>query len=293
MICKYQTINELKDKYPIIKLCHMLGVVRSSYYKYMKREAKKQVEVEKSVRLKRLIREIYNNRKGVFGYRRITIELEKQYNNLVSPIMVYRLMKEMGLKAVIRKRRKNLINKSKSTYTGNIYDNELNRKFSAKKPGEKWVTDITQLSIGPKKYYLSVIMDLFNNEIISYNVSRMNDNYLVLDTLEKARSAIDNLSGILLHSDQGHQYTSNDYKKYIATHNILPSMSRKGNCIDNACIESFFSHFKEECYRIEQPQSEDELIVAIRDYIHFYNHERCQLKLNKLAPVEYRHQLAA
>ncbi|WP_396126068.1 DDE-type integrase/transposase/recombinase [Cytobacillus firmus] len=86
----------------------------------------------------------------------------------------------------------------------------------------------------PKKYYLSVIMDLYNNEFISYNVRRMNDNYLVLNTLEKARNAIGNLSGILLHSYQGHQYTSNDYKKYITIHNILPSMSRKGNCIDNA-----------------------------------------------------------
>ena len=293
MNSKYKTIDQLKHKYSVVDLCRILGVVRSSYYKFCKRaKNKKKEESAETAILKEQIVTLYYKRKRTYGYRRITTELEKQYGVIVPPIMVYYLMKEMGLKAVIRRRRKNLLNQPKSAYIGHVYPNELDRQFSVDKPMKKWVTDITHLTISSTKYYLSVILDLFNNEVVSYQISRLNDNYLVLETLKKAKGNQD-ITGVLLHSDQGHQYTSNAYHDLITTYKVKPSMSRKGNCIDNACIESFFSHFKEECLRIDQPTSEEELHTAIHDYIHFYNHERFQAKLNKLAPVEYRNQLVS
>ncbi|WP_035319384.1 IS3 family transposase, partial [Brevibacillus laterosporus] len=166
--------------------------------------------------------------------------------------------------------------------------NLLNRKFKTDKPNHLYVTDITFVSFQSRFYYLSVIQDLYNNEVVSWKVSHRNDLQLVLDTVEQLSKKRD-VQEAILHSDQGFQYTSKQYNKLIKELGIKGSHSRKGNCLDNACIESFFSHLKTETLYFSECKTEEELFQAIW----FYNHERFQKKLNQCAPVEYRNTLAA
>jgi putative transposase len=196
-------------------------------------------------------------------------------------------MKEMGIQAVIRKKRPYY--GKKEAYV--ISNNHLNRNFQASRPNEKWVTDITYLIFKGQKLYLSAIKDLYNNEIVAYHISRRNDLKLVIDTLRKARKKRD-VQGVLLHSDQGFQYTSRQYNNLLTKYKMKASMSRKGNCWDNACMENFFSHFKSECFHLYSFRTADEVQCAVQRYIRFYNHQRFQKKLNNLSPYEYRTQAA-
>jgi transposase InsO family protein len=196
-------------------------------------------------------------------------------------------MKEMGLHAIIRKKKPYF--GKKESYI--ISQNHLNRDFQACRPDQKWVTDITCLIFNGQKLYLSAIKDLYNNEIIAYQISRRNDIKLVLDTLKKAKNKR-NVRGTLLHSDQGFQYTSRQYNKLIQTYKMKVSMSRKANCWDNASMESFFSHFKSECFHLHPFRSPKEVKDAVNRYIRFYNHQRFQKKLNNLSPYQYRIQAA-
>jgi putative transposase len=197
-------------------------------------------------------------------------------------------MKANGIQAKIRKKKwKHFGRKEKYI----VSENYLNREFSATCPNEKWVTDITYLLFNGKKIYLSTIQDLYNNEIISYKISERNDLKLVADTVKEAIKKRD-VKGLLLHSDQGFQYTSIRYNKLLKRYNIKQSMSRKGNCLDNACMESFFSHFKAECFYRYQFESSNEVKEAVKNYIKFYNNKRFQKKLNNLSPTEYRAKAA-
>jgi putative transposase len=134
-------------------------------------------------------------------------------------------------------------------------------------------------------------MDLYNNEIIAYEISRRNDLKLVTDTLKKAQKKR-NVKGVLLHSDQGFQYTSHLFNKLLAKYKMKASMSRKGNCWDNACMESFFSQFKSECFHLHSFRSTEEVRDAVKEYTYFYNHQRFQKKLNNLSPYEFRTEAA-
>jgi putative transposase len=174
-----------------------------------------------------------------------------------------------------------------------IAENLLNRHFHADAPNQKWVTDVTWIPVGGQALFLSVIMDLFNNEIVAFHMSSRNDNELVLNTVRKALEKRRDVSGTILHSDRGFQYTSYDYHNMLAQFSLRPSMSRRGNCLDNASIESFFSHLKTEALQHHHIQDPEQAQIIIQRYIRFYNEERLQLKLNKLTPVEYRRQLAA
>jgi putative transposase len=198
-----------------------------------------------------------------------------------------RLMKEMAIQSIIRKKRRRF----KGTYS-NVFPNVLNRKFKNRKENEALVTDITYLPLNDGFRYLSVVQDLYNNEIVSWKISTRNDNKLVLDTLEDLTQKRD-VYRTILHSDQGFQYTSHAYNQRISELNIIGSHSRKGNCHDNACIESFFSHFKSEMLYLHHFKTEDELIQAIEEYIYFYNYKRFQKRLNYQAPIEYRISMAA
>ncbi|ETT31314.1 integrase [Paenibacillus sp. FSL R5-808] len=221
-----------------------------------------------------------------FGYPRMVTALwEAGYR--VNHKKVWRLMKELSIQSVIRKKRK------LSSYTPSVvYPNRLKRQFHATAPGQKMVTDITYISDGTHFYYLSVIQDLFNNEIVAWQISRRNDLELVLDTVEQWIRKKD-VSEAVLHSDQGFQYTSQAYNTRLKEFSIKGSHSRKATCLDNACIESFFSHLKTEKLYLLQCKSEEELHQAVEDYIYFYNYQRFQAKLKQRAPIEYRHALAA
>ena len=194
-------------------------------------------------------------------------------------------MKKLGLKSVIRKKRPN--NRTRQKSAGHLYENVLNRDFYAENPYEKLVTDVTEFKVNSTKLYLSAILDLFNNKVVAYQLSEKNDIKLVENTLNKAFKKGGASTHTILHSDQGMQYRSNRYKELIHKYNLTPSMSRKGTCLDNACIEGFFSHFKCEAFLLYPFRSVMEAHQSVKKYMHYFNTQRYQRRLNNMAPDQY------
>ena len=167
----------------------------------------------------------------------------------------------------------------------------LERDFSATAPKQKWVTDITEFKAKDRgKVYLSPILDLFNNEIVSYNLSYSPNWAQVEDMLMQAVKGLNKACGVILHSDQGWQYQMMAYRRILAEHGIIQSMSRKGNCLDNAAMESFFGRLKTECFYGREFNSREEIVDAVRDYLDYYDHRQILLKLKGLSPIQYRKQ---
>ena len=260
------------------------GLARSTYYYYLK-----QLNTDKYKCEKQEIQEIYNANKGRYGYRRITIEMHnKGYE--INHKTALKLMSILGLKG---KRRKNDKYHSYKGIVGKVADNLLKRDFRAEKPFEKITTDVTQFNVCGEKIYLSPVLDLFNNEVISYSISRS-------PNLEQIREMLNGLFEKLpadaipiLHSDQGWQYQHAEYQRLLAEHNIIQSMSCKGNCMDNGAMENFFGRLKVEMFYGERFESVDAFIDESKKYIHYYNNDRISLKLKGMSPVQYRtHSLA-
>ena len=278
---KYRVIAEFTGKYSITVMCKFLSVPRSSYYYWLKN---KDCE-DKDASLVESIREGQRASCGTYGYRRMTIWLNLVYGIIVNSKRVRRVMKEAGLQSVVRKKKKF----KKDQGAVYKYDNLLARNFYSSRPNDKMVTDITYISTGRGKVFLSMVKDLFDNSIRGYCVSRNNDLKLVADTLRETFTNIktNNDKPVLLHSDQGFHYTSKLYER-VTTHYVsTPSMSRKGNCFDNAAAENFFSHLKSELINRVKLKDYEEAKKAIDDYIRYYNNKRIQVKL-KMAPLEYR-----
>lgn len=279
---KYRVIAEFTGKYSITVMCKFLSVPRSSYYYWLKNN--KDCE-DKDASLVESIREGQRASCGTYGYRRMTIWLNRVYGIIVNSKRVRRVMKEAGLQSVVRKKKKF----KKDQGAVYKYDNLLARNFYSSRPNDKMVTDITYISTGRGKVFLSMVKDLFDNSIRGYCVSRNNDLKLVADTLRETFTNIktNNDKPVLLHSDQGFQYTSKLYERLTSQYGITPSMSRKGNCFDNAAAENFFSHLKSELINRVKLKDYEEAKKAIDDYIRYYNNKRIQVKL-KMAPLEYR-----
>jgi len=199
---------------------------------------------------------------------------------------VLRLMRVLGLKSKVRVKKY----RSYKGEVGRIAPDHLQRNFSAGKPNEKWVTDVTEFNVKGEKLYLSPIMDLHNGEIISYQTARRPTLPLVMNMLNKAYRRLANQQTPMLHSDQGWHYQHTSYRQKLAERGLTQSMSRKGNCLDNAAMESFFGTLKSELYYLNRYESIDELERDIKQYIHYYNHDRIKQKLKGLSPVEYRTQ---
>ena len=195
-------------------------------------------------------------------------------------------MRELGLKSKIRVKKY----RSYKGEEGRIAPNHLQRNFTADKPNEKWVTDITEFKVKGKKLYLSPIMDLFNGEIVSYQTTRRPVLPLVMEMLKKACKRLSNKQAPMLHSDQGWQYQHKIFRQTLVDRGFLQSMSRRGNCLDNAAIESFFGTLKSEMFYLQRFESISELEQEIKKYIRYYNHDRIKLKLKGLSPVDYRNQ---
>ena len=200
---------------------------------------------------------------------------------------IYRLMRELKISSVIRKKRR-YFGKQVSV----VFPNRLNRNFRATVPNQKLVTDITYIQVGNKFHYLCAIQDLFNNEIITYVLSESNDLRLVIDTLNKAQDAR-SMNGAILHSDQGFQFTHRGYSARLEAFGVRGSHSRRGNCLDNACIESFFSHFKTESIYLYGVNDANSLQRIVDEYVHFYNSERRQKRLGHQCPVDFRTLMAS
>jgi transposase InsO family protein len=228
---------------------------------------------------------LYDQYKGIYGYRRLKAAYEQTYSGVINHKRIYRIMREMGIKSRVRRKRKAF-----SRGTPVIKPNILNQEFKSEKANRKWVTDITNLYYNNTKIYLCAILDLYNLEVLSYIMSRKKDNFLVTRTLREAINKSNQLEGTILHSDQGSQYTTEYYSNILKEAGITQSMSRRGNCLDNAPIECFFSHLKSELIYINKYSTEKELTEGVREYIKFYNNKRIQLKLKKLSPVTYRLQ---
>jgi putative transposase len=282
---KYRTIEQATKWYGVAELCKVFNVSRSGYYAYLKRKS-----ADRDKELKEQILTLYYKYDGKYGYRQLQLFLFQEQAIWINHKKVLRLMQELGIRSKIR--RKHRCNYA-SSVGGRVAENLLKREFQAELPNQKWVTDITQFRVSDTWLYLSAIKDLYNNEIVAYHMDLRNDNQLVLQTFEKAFEKQKDVTGLIVHSDQGFQYTSHAY------HDMLPqvggqiSMSRRGNCYDNASMESFFSHLKTEGLYLYDIRSVEEAQRRIESYIAFYNHSRPQRKLKILTPVEYRRQYAA
>lgn len=193
-------------------------------------------------------------------------------------------MGELGLKSRIRIKKY----KSYKGEHGKIAPNMLDRQFKASRMYEKWVTDITEFKVAGKKLYLSPILDLYNREIISYELSESPNFNQVFRMLNKAFSKLPSQTDLVLHSDQGWQYQMTQYQKILEKKNIKQSMSRRGNCLDNAVVENFFGTLKSELYYLKKYRSVKELRKDIEGYIQYYNKERISLALNGMSPIKYR-----
>ena len=262
-----------------LKLANM---PRSTFYYWLN----KLKQDDKDKIIKDEILSIFHENKGRYGYRRITLEL-KNRGYIINHKKVLRLMKIMGLQSIQRPKRKY---SSYQGTVGKIAKNLLKRDFKANKPNKKWVTDVTEFKVNNEKLYLSPIVDLFNGEVISYNLSRHPVFSQVVDMLEKAFKKITNNTHLILHSDQGWQYQMEQYQHLLKEKGIRQSMSRKGNCLDNACAENFFGVLKSELYYIKEKEykSIEELEKDIIEYIDYYNNKRIKSKLKGMSPVKYR-----
>lgn len=193
-------------------------------------------------------------------------------------------MKQLHLKSTVRIKKY----KSYRGEVGKIAPNILKRNFKAEKPNEKWVTDVTEFSLFGKKLYLSPILDLYNGEIISYNISVSPNFAQIVNMLEKAFLRIPDNTNLLLHSDQGWQYQMKHYQAMLNKKGIVQSMSRKGNCLDNSVMENFFGILKSELLYLQEFDSLEHFKKELEEYIDYYNNKRIKYKLKGLSPVQYR-----
>ena len=271
-----------KDKNSISEMCRFFKVSRSGYYDYVKR-----MDISaRDLPLAEKIRECQNECGKTYGYRRVHIWLERNGIHR-NPKTVLRVMQKYGLLSVIRRKKY----RNYGDYL-HRYPNLLNRDFSAERPNQKWVTDISYIHTKQGVLYLSVIRDLYDNSIVAYKTGTEQNINLVLSTIKEAKRKEKVTAELQLHSDQGFQYTSQAYFKLTQSYGITPSMSRRGNPYDNALAENFFSILKTECiYRVKL-QTYEETRLLIGEYIHFYNNQRLQLK-SKLTPLEKRCQFVA
>ena len=280
---KYLTIYNHREKYAIQTMCKFFDVSRSGYYGYVKRMDKP----EKHLEVVKEITECQRSTRQTYGYRRVTIWLEKKGIKL-NPKTILRLMNKYNLLACIRRNRRYRVMSQQL----HRYPNLLNRDFSTTRPNEKWVTDISYIKTKQGVLYLSMIRDLYDNSIVAYKTGTEQTVNLVLNTVKAAMKKEKVTEQLQLHSDQGAQYASHEYFNLTQLYNITQSMSRKGNPYDNALAENFFSILKTECIYRQKIESFSQARRFIDDYIWFYNNERIQLK-TKLTPLQKRCQFFA
>lgn len=256
-------------------------MARASFYYH-----KKQLQSpDKHEDLRNQIVAIYHTHKGRYGYRRITLELRNR-TIIVNHKTVLRLMKQCGLKSLIRIKKY----RSYKGSVGKIAPNILERNFISLVPNKKWATDVTEFALFGQKRYLSPILDLYNGEIISYTISSRPNLLMVTKMLSKALKGVKKNSGLILHSDQGWHYQHATYQQMLKKKGITQSMSRKANCLDNAVIENFFGLLKSELLYLCKFSSIESFEKELREYIYYYNNYRIKQKLKGLSPVQYRTQ---
>lgn len=274
-----QAVLELRPDYSLPLLLAVAGLSRSTFYY----QAKVLGASDKYAGLKSSIKAVYERHKGRYGYRRITAEM-RQAGQTVNHKTVQRLMNDLGLKSLVRPKRYRSY-RCESAASSNVLD----RQFDAARPNEKWVTDVTEFNVRGATLYLSPVMDLYNGEIVVFEIQERPLYSLVGNMLKKALLKLKGRSAApLLHSDQGWHYQMPAYRKQLSAHGLTQSMSRKGNCLDNAAMESFFGTLKSEFFYLNKFADIEDLKTGLRRYIHYYNNQHIKLKLDGLSPVQYR-----
>ncbi len=234
------------------------------------------------INLKAEIKAIYEEHDGRYGYRRIRDELANR-GQKVNHKKIQRIMKELGLKCLVRMKKY----KSYKGTVGKTAPNHLDRQFTAEEPNQKWVTDITEFKLFGEKLYLSPVLDLFNGEIITYTIGSRPTYSLVSEMLEKALIRLPAKHQLLMHSDQGWHYQMKQYRHALQDRGIKQSMSRKGNCYDNSVMENFFGIMKSEFLYYKEFENVEHFKLELQKYIEYYNTKRLKAKL-KMSPVQYR-----
>lgn len=276
----------LRRDHKLALLLQAAGLARSTFYY----QCQAMQRADKHGDMKTRIRDVYAEHKGRYGYRRIAAALCNSMARPVNCKQVQRLMQQMGLRSLIRAKRR-------YRHTQGLSDvhvpNVLQRDFHAATPNQKWVTDITEFNVKGKKLYLSACMDLYNGEIVAQRMARRPVFDLVSCTLDSALRRLDTADGLIVHSDQGWHYKMGPYRSMLARYGATQSMSRKGNCFDNAVVESFFGTLKAEFFHLTEFDSVAQLEAGVLDYIRYYNYERIKLGLQGLSPVDYQQKNAA
>lgn len=250
-------------------MCIVLDIKRSTYYKYRNSEDKDYYDYL-------VIKDIFDESKGTYGSRRILEGVKIKYGVIFNHKKVSRIMKKYGLSPRYYKVPKR--DRNHERLEENVRDNLLNRDFNAAKPNQKWCTDVTYLICGGQRAYLSSIIDLYDRRIVAYVISKKNDNRLVIDTLLQAIAKRKDVYGCILHSDQGYQYTSNEYRMICESKGIQISMSKKGSPVDNSPIESWHSLLKKEVLYSNTITSLAQYVALTEEWIEFYNTSRIRNK---------------
>jgi len=274
-------IQILRQEYKLELLLEIAQLARATYYYHAKRQASpdKYGEVRKEIVV------IFHENKGRYGYRRITNELRNR-GYTINHKTVQRLMREENLVCRVRMKKY----RSYKGEVGKIAPNLLERHFEAEKPNQKWVTDVTEFSLFGQKLYLSPILDLCSRDIVSYTVSDRPVLSMVTTMLDKAFVQISDGTDLVLHSDQGWQYQHKQYQRMLRAKGIQQSMSRKGNCLDNAVIENFFGILKSELLYLQKFDSIEHFKTELIEYLDYYNNRRIKAKLKGLPPAIHRQQ---
>jgi len=273
-------VLELRQGHDLPVLLKVSGLARSTFYYQMKA----QQSGDRHAGLKSRIHALYKRHKGRYGYRRITAAL-RQDGEHINHKTVQRVMQTLGLKSLVRPKKYRSWRGQQATVP-----NLLSRQFQAQRPNQKWVTDVTEFNVRGNKLYLLPMLDLYNGEIVAYTTNTRPQFSLVGDMLKKALTKLTGKDAPLLHSDQGWQYQMPAWRRQLAGRGLTQSMSRKGNCLDNAVMESFFGTLKSEFFHLNDFSNVEQLQAGIRQYIRYYNNERIKTKLNGLSPVQYRNQ---
>ena len=266
----------MRPEYSLEALLQVSRMKRATYYYHAKERPDKYHATREQIRL------IFGQHKERYGYRRVWITLRAS-GEIISRKVVARLMQEEGLQA----RQRRVRYRSYKGRIGKVAPNILDRQFDAEQPNQKWSTDVTQVDIKGSKCYLSPILDMWNGEIISYCISDSPNLKMVTTMLKRACKQEPQAKHVILHSDQGWHYQHKTYQKLLQEHHIIQSMSRKGNCLDNAMMENFFGLMKKELLYVNQFESLADFKKQLKEYIAYYNKDRIKLRLG-MSPMQYR-----
>lgn len=277
---KVNAVLSLKATHSLRDLLSAAKLPRSTFFYHQSRRTKPDPRAE----LKAAVRESFARNRGRYGHRRIHAELG-QAGLRVSKKTVLRVMRDEQLSCLTRRRRRYVSFRGE---VGKVALNVLARDFAASGPNQKWSTDVTEFRVGDDKLYLSAVMDLYDRQVIGYRIGRSASIEMVTASLRDATTSLTPDEHPIVHSDQGFQYQHLAWRRELAKVRATQSMSRRGNCLDNAVIENFFGHLKSEFFHPTKYPDVASLQEDLHEYIRWYNHERISLTLECMSPAAYR-----